>query len=83
MIRCTITGDSSTGIAYHYHYYTAVNAYETIRQQVNGFGPVVNAGIRVSLKKYRIHNIELRFSYMKMMVASRPDVLGISYFINF
>jgi len=71
------------GIAYHYHYYTAVNAYESIVQQVNGFGPVVNAGIRLSLKKYRIHNIEFRVSYMKMMVASRPDVLGISYIINF
>lgn len=71
------------GIAYHYNHYTAARDYETTTQQVNGFGPVVNAGIRLSIKKYRTQNMELRFSYMKMMAESRSDVFGISYLVNF
>ena len=49
----------------------------------NGFGPVVNAGFRYYLGKYRIKNLELRFSYMKMIVETRPDIFGIGFIVNF
>jgi hypothetical protein len=71
------------GIAYHYNIYTAAEKHQGITQQANGFGPVINAGIRLSLRRHRVDNMELRFSYMKIMAASRSDVLGISYLINF
>jgi hypothetical protein len=71
------------GIGYHYNHFTAANDKGTITEQVNGFGPVINAGIRFSLKKYRIQQLECKLSYMKMMVASKPDIIGIGFVMNF
>jgi hypothetical protein len=71
------------GFAYHYNYYTAAKDHATITQQVNGFGPLANAGIRYSLKKYRIQNLELRLSYMKMIVESKSNIFGIGFIVNF
>jgi hypothetical protein len=71
------------GIGYHYNHFTAANDKGTITEQVNGFGPVINGGIRFSFKKYRIQQLECKFSYMKMMVASKPDIIGIGLVMNF
>ena len=71
------------GIAYHYNKYSVSSDPAIAVQQVNGFGPVVNAGIRYSLSKYRIHSYELKFSYMKMIVESKPDIFGLGFIVNF
>jgi hypothetical protein len=70
-------------MANHCNHYTAAKTYHTTRQQVKGFEPVVNAAIRFYIKRYRIINMELKISYMKMMEKSRPDIFGIGYIINF
>jgi hypothetical protein len=71
------------GGAYHLNTYSVSRDPSIDIRQVNGFGPVVNAGLRYSLGKYRIRNFELRFSYMKMIVESRPDIFGIAFIVNF
>jgi len=71
------------GVAYHYNHYTAAKDNATSTQQVNGFGPVVNAGLVLSGNKYRVRNMELKFSYMKMLVASKSDIFGIGIIVNF
>ena len=71
------------GFAYHYNHYTAAKENATTTQQVNGFGPAVNAGLTLSGKKYRLRTLELKFSYMKMFVASRSDIFGIGVVVNF
>jgi hypothetical protein len=71
------------GIGYHYNHFTAANDKGTITEQINGFGPVINGGIRFSLKKYRIQQLECKLSYMKIMVASKPDIIGIGFVMNF
>jgi hypothetical protein len=71
------------GVAYHYNKYSVSSDPANVVQQVNGFGPVINAGIRYSLGKYRIRNFEIKFSYMKMIVESKTDIWGIGFVINF
>jgi hypothetical protein len=71
------------GAAYHYNHYSVSENPNVALQQVNGFGPVVNAGIRYSISRYRIKNFELKFSYIKMIVKSRPDIVGIAFIVNF
>jgi hypothetical protein len=71
------------GAAYHYNEYSISKDPSVGRQQINGFGPVANAGIRYSPGTYRIRNFELRFSYMKMIVASKTDVFGMSVIFNY
>jgi hypothetical protein len=71
------------GAAYHYNEYSISKDPSVGRQQVNGFGPIANAGIRYSLGRYRIRNFEIRFSYMKMIVASKTDIFGMGVILNF
>ena len=71
------------GAAYHYNEYSISKDPSVDRQQINGFGPVANAGFRYSLGRYRTRNFELRFSYMKMIVASKTDVFGMGAILNF
>ena len=71
------------GAAYHYNHYSVSENPEVPLQQMNGFGPVGNAGIRYYFSRYRIKNFELKFSYMKMIVKSRPDIFGITFIVNF
>ena len=71
------------GVAYHYNHYTAAKDNATSTQRVNGFGPVVNAGLTLSGKKYRVRTLELKFSYMKMLIASKSDIFGIGMIVNF
>ena len=71
------------GIAYHYNVYSISEDPADGRPQVNGFGPVANAGFRYSLGRYRIRNLELRVSYMKMIAALKTDVFGIGLIVNF
>ena len=71
------------GFGYHYNNFTTGKENGTITQQINGIGPVVNAGSRFSLGKDRIHNFEIRLSYMKILAASKPDLFGIGCIFNF
>jgi hypothetical protein len=71
------------GAAYHLNVYSVTKDPSTGLRQVNGFGPVANGGIRYSLGRYRMRDFELRFSYMKMIVASKTDIFGIGLILNF
>ena len=70
------------GAAYHLNDYSVTTASVTTIDHINGFGPVINAGIRYSFAKYRVTNLELKFSYLKMIVLSQPNIYGISLLIN-
>ena len=59
------------GFGYHSNHYTAANNDGTITQQINGFGPVVNAGVRFSVVRRRVHTWEMRFSYMKLFNSNK------------
>jgi hypothetical protein len=71
------------GFGYHYDHYTAANENGTITQAINGVGPVINAGSRFSLGKEKIHNFEIRLSYMKLLASSKSDLFGIGCIFNF
>jgi hypothetical protein len=70
------------GAAYHLNEYSVANDTVSTINHLNGFGPVINAGIRYSFKKYRVTNLELKFSYLKMIVSSSPNIYGISLILN-
>jgi hypothetical protein len=73
---------TGAGAAYHLNDYSVAKGTVTTIDHINGFGPVINAGIRYSFTKYRVTNLELKFSYLKMIVSSRPNIYGISLIIN-
>ena len=70
------------GFGYHSNHYTAANNDGTITQQITGFGPVVNAGVRFSFMRRKIHNWEMRFSYMKLFNANHTDLFGVGCIFN-
>lgn len=49
---------------------------------LNTFGPAANAGVRFGVGKMH-KNIELRFSYMKGLNDTQPDIFGIACLFNF
>ncbi len=71
------------GFGYHSNHYTAANNDGPITQQINGFGPVVNAGVRFSVVRRRVHTWEMRFSYMKLFNANHTDIFGVGCLFNF
>jgi|HubBroStandDraft_6_1064221.scaffolds.fasta_scaffold423345_2 hypothetical protein len=71
------------GIGFHSNHYTAANNDGTITQQITGFGPVANAGVRFSIGKRRVHTWEIRFSYMKILNGNHPDIFGVGCLFNF
>ena len=70
------------GFGFHSNQYTAANDDGTITQQITGFGPVVDAGIRFSILRRRIHTWEIRFSYMKATDVSKSDIYSIGGIFN-
>jgi hypothetical protein len=49
---------------------------------VNAFGPAANTGIRFGVgRKHK--NIEVRFSYMKGLNESKPNIFGVAGLFNF
>ena len=73
---------AGAGAAYHLNEYSVANDAVSTINHLNGFGPLINAGIRYSFKKYRVTNLELKFSYLKMIVSSSPNIYGISLILN-
>ncbi len=73
---------TGVGAAYHLNDYSVASGTITTIDHINGFGPVINAGIRYSFTKYRVTNLELKFSYLKMIVSSSPNIYGISLILN-
>ncbi len=71
------------GFAYRFSQFTVSNHETTIERTDNGFGPMINAGFRWATGKYKIRNVELRLSYMKMMNANHSNVFGIGVIRNF
>lgn len=74
---------AGAGLGYHYDHYTAANEQGSITQETKGVGPVINAGLRFTLGKERVHNFEIRLSYMKLLVTSKPDLFGTGCIFNF
>ncbi len=70
------------GAAYHLNDYSVATDTTSTIDHINGFGPVFNAGIRYAFTKYRVPNLELKFSYLRMIVSSTPSIYGISLLIN-
>jgi hypothetical protein len=71
------------GFGFHSNQYTAANDDGTITQQITGFGPVVDAGIRFSILRRRVHTWEIRFSYMKLFNSNHTDIFGVGCLFNF
>ncbi|HTB27093.1 MAG TPA: hypothetical protein VK711_17100 [Puia sp.] len=71
------------GFGFHANQYTAANDEGTITQQINGLGPVVNAGVRYAIVRRRVHTLEIRISYMKLFNANHTDIFGVGCLFNF
>jgi hypothetical protein len=71
------------GFGFHSNHFTAAGDQGTITQQISGFGPVANAGVRFTIVRRRIHTWEMRFSYMKMFNADHTDIFGVGCLFNF
>ena len=71
------------GFAYRYSRLTTSNHEVEIERTDNGFGPMFNAGFRWATGKYKLRNVELRLSYMKMLEADHSNVFGVGVIRNF
>jgi hypothetical protein len=71
------------GFGYHMNQYVASDNYgNDLSGQRSGFGPVGNIGARMGVGQ-GTHNLELRFSYMKTLDASKSGIVGIGLIFNF
>jgi hypothetical protein len=71
------------GLGYHYNYYSTSNNSGTVIKATKGFGPVVNAGFRFALHDESRYNLEIRFSYQKIINSGGTDVFGVGCILNF
>lgn len=71
------------GASYHYNEYSVSENPSVDLGKVNGIGAMVNIGIRFAQASFQRRNFELRFSYTKMMVNSKADIMGIGALLNF
>jgi hypothetical protein len=71
------------GFGSHSNHYTAANDDGTITQQISGYRPVANAGIRFSIIRRRVHTSGIHISYMKMLNAGHTDIFGVGCQFNF
>jgi hypothetical protein len=75
------------GYGYHHGSYlvegTDAYGYTYVgSRSVNTNGPAGNAGVRFGVGR-KSKNIELRFSYMKGLTGTQPDIFGIAGLFNF
>ena len=69
------------GAGYGYHANPYINDNSSNFYWESGFGPILNTGIRIA--RDRIHNVEIRFSYMKAMDDSKSNIFGIGAIFNY
>jgi hypothetical protein len=76
------------GFGYHHDNFLRDNRYNPATNSYidtytsNTYGPAGNAGIRIGVgRKHK--NIEVRLSYMKGIIQSKPNVFGIAGAFNF
>ena len=74
---------TGVGAAYHLNDYSVAKGSVTTIGHINGFGPVINAGIRYSFTKYQGDQSRIEiFIIFKMIVSSSPNIYGISLLLN-
>ncbi|MBS0027204.1 hypothetical protein ACTJJ0_11745 [Chitinophaga sp. 22321] len=75
------------GAGYGYHFSTEADNYSGDYGEYNSAesssttGPVANAGLRIGVG--RIHNIEIKLSYMKGVTDNKPDIYSLATLFNF
>jgi outer membrane protein W len=75
------------GAGYGYHYSSENDSYSgyfgeySDNDHSSTTGPVANAGLRIGVG--RVHNIEIKLSYMKGTTDSKPDIYSIATLFNF
>ena len=77
----------SAGYGFHHGDYlvegTDANGYTYVgSRSLNTNGPAGNAGVRFGVGK-KSKNIELRFSYMKGLTGTQPDIFAVAGLFNF
>jgi hypothetical protein len=74
---------AGVGFGFHTNQYYATDDYGyEYTGKMSGWGPAGNVGARIGVG-HGSHNIEVRFSYMKTMDASKSNVIGIGGLFNF
>jgi hypothetical protein len=75
---------AGAGFGYHRNEYSYTDDnFNHVRSQINGFGPAGNTGFRFAVGRNLQHDIEIRFSYMKMMDGYKTNIFGIGCLFNF
>lgn len=75
------------GAGYGYHFSTEADNYSGDYGEYNSAesssttGPVANAGLRIGVG--RVHNIEIKLSYMKGVTDNKPDIYSLATLFNF
>jgi hypothetical protein len=71
------------GFGFHQNHYTAAKEKGTMTGQINGVGPLINAGFRLVPNKEGRNSIEFRFSYMLLLQSSHTQICSFGLIMNF
>jgi hypothetical protein len=71
------------GFGYHHGDFLTTDEFGySVYESTNGYGPAANAGLRFGVGR-KHQNVEVNFSYMKVLNDNKPNIFGVGCAFNF